>query len=99
MGTQPRRAPASPAERQAEARADVERIARAFHETYERLAPAHGYKTREASAVAWENVPEQNADLMRAVVSVLLAADVIRVGQRPVAERPMAGQTTIDDYC
>jgi hypothetical protein len=28
-----------------------EELARLFHETYERLAPSYGYKTREASAV------------------------------------------------
>lgn len=44
-----------------------ERIARAFHETYERLAPKFGYETRRESAVAWDEVPEQNRALMIAV--------------------------------
>lgn len=87
----------SPAERQAQATEDVERITRRFHETYERLAPEHGYETRRESAKLWEEVPEQNANLMRAVVQSLLHEDVIRVGNRPEAERPMTGQTTIDD--
>ena len=46
---------------------DAEQIARLFHETYERLAPRYSYKTREASAVPWEQVPENNRRLMVAV--------------------------------
>jgi hypothetical protein len=52
-------------------------IAQAFHETYERLAPDFGYKTREASAKPWAEVPEQNKQLMVAVVQALLDAGVI----------------------
>jgi len=48
------------------------RIAQAFHESYERLAPEHGYETREASAVAWENVPARNKALMIATVLDLI---------------------------
>jgi hypothetical protein len=48
-----------------------ENIARAFHETYERLAPEFGYETREASAKPWSDVPQQNKDLMIAVVQDL----------------------------
>lgn len=61
--------------------ANVESIARAFHEAYEALAPQHGYKTREASAVPWEDVPEDNKALMRATVARLIEDGVI---QRPV---------------
>lgn len=61
-------------------RNDAERIAQAFHETYERLAPEHGYETREASAKPWSEVPEQNRNLMIAVVSELLDRDIIRRG-------------------
>ena len=50
----------------------VEAAARAFHENYERLAPDYGYKTREASAVAWEGVPEKNRSLMLATVAAVL---------------------------
>lgn len=53
-------------------------IAKAFHESYERQAPEHGYETRKASAVAWENVPEQNKGLMVAVISDLLDRGVIK---------------------
>jgi hypothetical protein len=55
----------------------AEEISRAFHETYERLAPEHGYETRKASAVPWEDVPEQNKSLMIDVVRSLLADGII----------------------
>ncbi|MEV4454498.1 hypothetical protein [Microbispora sp. NPDC049633] len=55
-----------------------ERIARAFHEAYERLAPRFGYKTRESSAVAWEDVPASNKELMIATVNDLRINGVIR---------------------
>lgn len=48
-------------------RPNAEALAKRFHETYERLAPAYGYKTREASAVPWDDVPKTNKDLMIAV--------------------------------
>jgi len=60
---------------------DPESIARAFHEAYERLAPSFGYETRKASAVAWEQVPDNNRALMTAVaaeVAPLIAAQVLR---------------------
>lgn len=49
-----------------------EELAQKFHETYERLAPDFGYKTREASAVPWKDVPEQNKKLMIAVCTEIL---------------------------
>lgn len=54
-----------------------DRIAQAFHEAYERLAPDFGYKTREASAKPWEQVPENNRALMAAVVRSLLDNGII----------------------
>ncbi len=50
----------------------AEFLARKFHETYERLAPQFGYETRKASAVPWEDVPEQSRKLMIAVCTVIL---------------------------
>ena len=47
-------------------------LAQRFHETYERLAPAFGYATREASAVRWDLVPEPNRSLMVAVAKDIL---------------------------
>jgi hypothetical protein len=52
---------------------DAEALARRFHEAYERLAPAFGYQTREASAKPWEQVPDNNRALMTAVCAELLA--------------------------
>ena len=43
---------------------EPEHLAQAFHEAYEELAPQFGYKTREASAVPWADVPENNKALM-----------------------------------
>lgn len=51
----------------------VDRLARMFHENYERLAPSFGYETRRESAVPWDEVPEQNRSLMRATVAATLA--------------------------
>ncbi len=50
---------------------DSEAVARLFHETYERLAPEYGYTTRPVSAVAWEDVPENNRRLMIATCAVV----------------------------
>ena len=58
----------------------AEYIAREFHEAYERLAPAHNYETREASAKPWKEVPEDNRNLMMAVVSELLDKRIIAQG-------------------
>jgi hypothetical protein len=51
---------------------DAEGLARAFHENYERLAPEYGYKTREASAVPWDEVPDANKQLMVATAAAVL---------------------------
>jgi hypothetical protein len=56
------------------ARDDPEKIARMFHEAYERHAPEHGYETRRESAVPWEAVPENNRALMVAVAAEVGAA-------------------------
>lgn len=55
-----------------------EQIAREFHEAYENLAPEFGYRTREASAVPWDEVPSQNKELMKATVTTLLQKGIIR---------------------
>jgi hypothetical protein len=47
-------------------------LAERFHEAYERLAPGHGYETREVSAKPWSEVPEQNRRLMTAVCAEIL---------------------------
>ena len=50
-----------------------EKLAQQFHETYERLAPSFGYRTRERSAKPWDEVPEDNRNLMIAVCAEILA--------------------------
>ncbi len=52
---------------------DAESLAQLFHETYERLAPQHGYETRKESAVAWSEVPANNKSLMIAVCEEILS--------------------------
>lgn len=56
-----------------------EYVAKQFHEEYEKQAPEFGYKTREASAVPWTDVPEQNKNLMISVAYSLLIRGVITV--------------------
>jgi hypothetical protein len=56
----------------------AEDVARKFHETYEARAPLFGYRTREASAVPWPEVPLQNRMLMTDVVQELLDTGAIR---------------------
>lgn len=63
---------------EASRKAHAERIASEFHAAYERLAPSHGYDTREASAKPWADVPEANKNLMVATVLDLLNRGVIR---------------------
>lgn len=53
----------------------AEELAQLFHETYEELAPEHGYETREASRKPWSEVPENNRNLMIAVCSRILDGD------------------------
>ena len=61
--------------------AAAEQIAQEFHESYERQALDHGYRTREASAKPWADVPPQNKQLMIAVVQDLLDRSVIASAQ------------------
>lgn len=63
---------------------DAEFIAQQFHSVYEALAPYEGYRTRESSAVPWDDVPEVNRRLMVRTVETLLRADVIRQGDNRV---------------
>lgn len=51
----------------------AEELAKRFHETYERLAPSFGYKTRKESARPWAEVPADNRALMTAVCQEILA--------------------------
>lgn len=51
---------------------NAELLAEMFHASYEKLAPEFGYRTREASAVPWADVPENNKKLMVAVAGEVL---------------------------
>lgn len=51
----------------------AEELAKLFHDTYERLAPSHGYDTRDESAVHWNNVPANNKALMIATAQEVLS--------------------------
>jgi len=53
---------------------NAEQVAKLFHETYERLAPAFGYVTRKSSRLKWDSVPQKNRALMVAVSQTVLNA-------------------------
>lgn len=59
---------------------EAEKIAQAFHDSYEAIAPVLGYKTRTASAVPWDEVPEANKQLMVATARNLLDQHKIQSG-------------------
>lgn len=48
-------------------------VARRFHDHYEELAPKFGYKTREASRVPFDQLPESNKQLMIAVAGRIIS--------------------------
>ena len=56
---------------------EVERIARAFHESYEEFAIGFGWKTQEASKRPWEEIPEANRQVMLATVEDLLHRGIL----------------------
>lgn len=62
----------------------AEDVARLFHDTYERLAPFYGYETRKESAVAWEDVPEQNRLLMIETCRYVLSHLRLNDGREPL---------------
>jgi hypothetical protein len=57
----------------------AEQLAKAFHERYEELAPQYGYRTREASAVPWEEVPMANKAVMIATAQRLIDDGIIEL--------------------
>jgi hypothetical protein len=72
-------------------------LARLFHDTYERLAPTFGYRTREASAVPWEDVPVRPRALMTATAAEVLAALDLRKRAALVALQDAALDVPADD--
>jgi len=75
--------------------AEAVETARLFHETYERLAPDFGYRTREASAKPWDEVPEQNRALMIATCAEVGA----RIRARVLAEVAEPEPCPLDHSC
>lgn len=57
----------------------IEKVAKSFHEAYERLAPTMGYETRLESAVPWDDVPWANRSLMIHVVRQLVREGAVRL--------------------
>lgn len=51
-----------------ELEAELKTIAKQFHKTYERLAVEYGWKSQESCQVPFEQLPEENRELMLAVV-------------------------------
>jgi hypothetical protein len=70
---------------------DAGAFAEAFHEAYERLAPAFGYVTRQETAVPWDKLPDANRRLMEAVVTEVVSPILREVAARFFAiEREVA---------
>lgn len=61
--------------------------ARCFHRAYEDLAPEHGYKTRDDSAVPFDKVPEPNRSLMVRTAGGVLRSLMDKGWQPPAPER------------
>lgn len=57
--------------------AQVDAVARAFHESYEMFAPAIGWDTQTKSRMSWDDVPSDNKQLMLVVVTDLLSRGII----------------------
>jgi hypothetical protein len=78
----------------------VEQTARAFHATYEALAPSFGWETQESTrAKPWEAVPEHNRRLMLATIRELIEQGAIDPGPAvapPEEVRQDAGMLTVD---
>lgn len=54
---------------------EADYLAQRFHETYESLAPFHGYETRPESRTHWPNVPPENKALMLDTMLHMFAID------------------------
>ena len=63
-----------------------EKLAKEFHESYERLASTFNYETRKASAVPWKDVPANNKSLMIAVCSEVAGAMQDEIEQLKVSQ-------------
>jgi hypothetical protein len=78
----------------------AEKLAQLFHETYERLAPNHGYDTRKATAVPWAEVKDPNRQLMIDVARQLLGKGYTRTwvaGRDSDVDFPPDPDTLVED--
>jgi hypothetical protein len=76
----------------------AEQLAKLFHDSYEELAPSHGYETREASRKPWEGVPENNRSLMVAVAQKILDSQEDSEDLRKLRALETAGVDNWDGY-
>lgn len=86
----------SPADREAQAHEDLDRIARHFFGISMEIGPRFD-QPWDAANMNWEQLPEDYKDCLRAVVRRMLIEDTIRVGTRPTTIDQIFGQTSIDD--
>ncbi len=64
----------------------AEQLANRFHDLYEEMASQYGYETRRDSSVEWENVPDNNKQLMIAVCRRILEENEF-LSNRPEIEQ------------
>lgn len=69
-------------------------VAQRFHETYEALAPNHGYETRKESRRRWVDVPDKNKALMVDVMLHLFAFEneKLIMTDQPIPNLPLVGE-------
>ena len=68
-------------------REETEIIARQFHYRYEQLAPHFRWETQSLSKVPWDDLPENQKNLMMATVAALRQEGVITYNpQKPFLE-------------
>lgn len=82
----------SPADLQAQALADIERIAEDWYESYQ----VRSILLRTLT-IAWSDLDPRVRLIMCATVRDLLERNVIQVGHRPKVERPLVGQMELGD--
>lgn len=78
--------------------AKAEQWAEQFHWFYERLAPLYGYKTREASAVPWDQVPITNRQLMIRVAWEV-GSQIEAAATAPLVEALRRAHDPHDEHC
>lgn len=70
----------------------IEDLAKKMHDTYERLAPKHGWETQKKSQVAWEDLPESNRSLMLAVIGEVFTQEALTRMMKAAMESVIAKQ-------